>query len=350
MRGQTLTETAVIAVETNELPRWDLSALFPGLESPEFVEGFNRLLSGIDHLINLFDEVGITATPASRSEIAPLADFEQVLNALNDVSRQLESMGSYLFGCISTDSRNELAQARFSQFQDRAVALDKLQTRFTAWVGILPIEELVERSILAAEHDFPLRQLHAAARHLMSEEAEALAAELSPSSGAAWAKLHDNLTSQITATVVLEGREQTLPMSAIRNLATDPDRDLRHRAWQAELGAWEAHALPIAAALNGVKGQVLTLSARRNWEDPLDESLFWSSIDRDILDVMVGEARAAFPDFRRYLRLKARLLGTTELAWYDLFAPVGDGGGHGGGWKPPSSSKISLGPTATGCE
>jgi oligoendopeptidase F len=326
MRGQTLTETAVIAVETNELPRWDLSALFPGLESLEFVEGFNRLLSGIDHLINLFDEVGITATPASRSEIAPLADFEQVLIALNDVSQQLESMGSYLFGCISTDSRDELAQARFSQFQDRAVALDKLQTRFTAWVGILPIEGLVKRSTLAAEHDFPLRQLHAAARHLMSEEAEALAAELSPSSGAAWAKLHDNLTSQISAKVELEGREQTLPMSAIRNLAMNQDRDLRHRAWQAELGAWEAHALPIAAALNGVKGQVLTLGARRNWADPLDESLFWSAIDRDILDVMVEEARAAFPDFRRYLRLKARLLGTPELAWYDLFAPVGDAG------------------------
>ena len=84
------------------------------------------------------------------------------------------------------------------QFQERAVALDKLQTRFTAWVGTLPMEELIERSTLAAEHDFPLRQLHAAAGHLMSEEAEALAAELSPSSGAAWAKLHDNLTSQIT--------------------------------------------------------------------------------------------------------------------------------------------------------
>ena len=264
MPRQTLTDTATTAVETNELPRWDLSALFPGLDSPEFAEGFDRLLSGIDHLVHLFDEVGITAASTRRSETAPVADFERVLNALNDVSQRLESMGSYLYGCISTDSRNELAQARFSQFQERAVALDKLQTRFTAWVGTLPIEELIERSTIGAEHAFPLRQLHAAARHLMSEEAEALAAELSPSSGAAWAKLHDNLTSQITARVELEGREQTLPMSAIRNLAMDPDRDLRHRAWQAELGAWEAHALPIAAALNGVKGQVL--HARRQTE------------------------------------------------------------------------------------
>jgi pepF/M3 family oligoendopeptidase len=326
MPRKTLTDTTMTAVETNELPRWDLSALYPGLDTPEFAEGFDHLLRGIDHLSDLFDDVGITATSVSRSETAPVADFERVLNALNDVSQQLESMGSYLYGCISTDSRNELAQARFSQFQERAVELDKLQTRFTAWVGTLPIEELIERSTLAAAHDFPLRQLHVAARHLMSEEAEALAAELSPSSGAAWAKLHDNLTSQITAKVELEGREQTLPMSAIRNLAMDPDRDLRHRAWQAELGAWEAHALPIAAALNGVKGQVLTVGARRNWADPLDESLFWSAIDRETLDVMVGEARAAFPDFRRYLRLKARLLETPELAWYDLFAPVGDAG------------------------
>jgi pepF/M3 family oligoendopeptidase len=326
MRRKTLTDTAPTSVETNELPRWDLSALFPSLDSPEFAEGFDRLLSGIDQLTHLFEEVEITATSTTRSGTAPVADFERVLNALNDVSQQLESMGSYLYGCISTDSRNELAQARFSQLQERAVALDKLQTRFTAWVGTLPIEEFAERSTLAAEHEFPLRQLNVAARHLMSEEAEALAAELSPSSGAAWAKLHDNLTSQITAKVELDGREQTLPMSAIRNLAMEPDRDLRHRAWQAELGAWEAHALPVAAALNGVKGQVLTLAARRNWADPLDESLFWSAIDREVLDVMVEEARAALPEFRRYLRLKAKLLGITDLGWYDLFAPVGDAG------------------------
>jgi len=325
MPQKTLTDTAA-ALETSELPRWDLSVLFPGLDSPEFVEGFDRLHSGVDHLTQLFDDVGIAAASTRRSQTAPVVEFERVLTTLNEVSQQFDSMGAYLFGCISTDSRNELAQARFSQFQECAVALDKLQTRFTAWVGTLPIEELVERSILAAEHDFPLRQMHVAARHLMSEEAEALAAELSPSSGAAWAKLHDNLTSQITAQIELEGRKQTLPMSAIRNLAMEPDRDLRHRAWRAELGAWEAHALPIGAALNGVKGQVLTLGARRSWADPLDESLFWSAIDRDILDVMVEEARAALPEFRRYLRLKARLLGIPELAWYDLFAPVGDAG------------------------
>ena len=34
-------------------------------------------------------------------------------------------------------------------------------------------------------------------------------------------------------------------------------------------------------------------------------------------------ARDSFPDFRRYLRAKARMLGLEQLPWYDLFAPVG---------------------------
>ena len=326
VRDQALTTAAPQSSAVDELPRWDLSALFPSLDSPEFAAGFDRLLGAIDGLGTLFDDIGVTAVSTDWPDPVPVADFEKALVALNDVEQQLESMQAYLYACVSTDSRNERAQARFSQLQERAVALSKLQTRFTAWVGMISLDELIEQSQLAAEHEFPLHQLHVAARHLMSEEAEGLVAELTPSSGAAWAKLHDNLTSQISATLDIDGEERTLPMSEVRNLAMEPERHLRQRAWRAELDTWEGNAVPIAAALNGVKGYVLTLGARRGWQDPLDEALFWGAIDRDVLDAMVEESRAAFPEFRRYLRLKADMLGVTELAWYDLFAPVGEAG------------------------
>jgi pepF/M3 family oligoendopeptidase len=41
---------------------------------------------------------------------------------------------------------------------------------------------------------------------------------------------------------------------------------------------------------------------------------------------MMGAAREFFPDFRRYLRAKAKLIGVERLAWYDMFAPVGAAG------------------------
>ncbi len=347
VRAHSRVATAPNSSGTHELPRWDLSALFPSLDSPEFAAGFDRLLDEISVLADLFDDLGITATFQAGSGAAPVAEFEKALRALNDVEQRLESMQAYLYGCISTDSRNELAQARFSQLQERGVALSKLQTRFTAWVGTLSLDELVMQSPLAAEHDFPLRQLQVAAQHLMSEEAEGLVAELTPSSGAAWSKLHDNLTSQITSSLDIDGEVRTLPMSALRNLAMRPERDLRQRAWRVELDTWEATAVPIAAALNGVKGYVLTLGTRRDWQDPLAEALFWGAIDHDILDAMVAESRAAFPEFRRYLRLKAGMLGVSHLAWYDLFAPVGTPAGPGRGPRRPRSLKTSSVRTAT---
>ena len=88
--------------------------------------------------------------------------------------------------------------------------------------------------------------------------------------------------------------------------------------------AWRALAVPLTAALNGVKGQQLTLSLRRGWESPLDQALFANAIDRPVLDAMMQAIDEALPDFRHYLRVKARLLGLPVLAGYDLFAPVGE--------------------------
>ncbi|HEV2662903.1 MAG TPA: M3 family metallopeptidase [Ktedonobacteraceae bacterium] len=114
-------------------------------------------------------------------------------------------------------------------------------------------------------------------------------------------------------------------MSVVRNLAYDADRTVRQRAYRAELAGWERVALPLAAALNSIKSEVLVVAQKRRWASPLDASLFASSIDQQTLDAMFSAARSSFPDFRRYLRAKARSLGLEKLAWYDLFAPVGTG-------------------------
>jgi oligoendopeptidase F len=55
-----------------------------------------------------------------------------------------------------------------------------------------------------------------------------------------WAKLHGQISSLLTARVVVEGEEKTLPMSAIRSLASDPNRETRKAAFEAEIPAWQS--------------------------------------------------------------------------------------------------------------
>src|SRR5262249_53867332 len=143
------------------------------------------------------------------------------------------------------------------------------------------------RSQQARDHEFMLRKARVRATHLMSPGEESLASELNLSSGAAWNKLHNNVTSQLTVPLTHDGKTEDLPMSVVRTMAFEADRDLRKRAYEAELAAWQSAAVPLAAALNSVKGEVNTLAKRRGWASPLDTALFDSNIDRDTLDAMM---------------------------------------------------------------
>jgi pepF/M3 family oligoendopeptidase len=210
-----------------------------------------------------------------------------------------------------------------SELQQHLVRFSQLSTRLTAWIGSLDVEALITRSSLANEHVFMLREAKIEATHLMSPTEEALSTEMNVVSGSAWSKLHSNLTSQLSIPIEIEGEARELPMSMIRNLAFDPDRNVRKRAYEAEIEGWARAALPLAAALNSIKGEVNLLSRRRGWESPLEASLFGNSINRQTLDAMLSAARATFPTLRRYLQTKARMLGVSQLAWYDMFVSVG---------------------------
>lgn len=309
---------------TTQLPHWDMSVVYPGLQSPEFEAGFQSLVAQIDDLTALFDAHGVGAQPPAASPEETVAAAEAVITALNSVVDFASTIGAYVHAFVTTDTRDTTAQAANSRLDQQYTRLSLLETRFTAWIGALDLDALIASSTIAADHAFALRQIARAAQHQMSPDEESLASELSLSGSAAWTKLQGNVSSQQLVPIERDGEMVELPMSAVRNLAYDADRDVRRRAYEAELAAWQRVDVPIAGALNAIKWEYATLARRRGWSSPLAVSLFDSHIDQQTLDAMMTAARESFPDFRRYLRAKARLLGLERLAWYDLFAPVGE--------------------------
>ena len=296
------------------LPHWDMTPYFPALESPEFTQAFTEALHAVDGLVELFAEL--------KDDPDPARALERLLEAQNSLSEQLGLVSAYISSFVSTNTKDLAAQAKLSELKQRTVRLQQLEAEITAWIGTLDVETAIAFSAVAAEHAFMLRKTKLRSRYLMSPAEEDLAAELNPSGPGAWAQLHDDLTSQILVDLEVDGKVSSLPMSAIRNLANNPDAAVRKRAYDAELAAWEAWRVPIAAALNGIKGSVNAISRRRGWESPLAASLFSNNADQASLNAMMAAAKASFPDFRRYLKAKARLFGAGSLRWHDMFAPV----------------------------
>lgn len=381
-------------------PHWDMSTIFPSLESLEFTEAFDSAVVSIGALSTLFERYNIRrrdpapmaaspsgghrlpganhpitrrpmssaihapehrlpipehrdpntehrtvsgehgATSSERRALAPerpfmdgpspapvdqswAAIYEEVTGELNKLREQINTLNSYI-GCFtSTDAANEVAQARESLLDMNFVTLDGLYTRYIAWVGSSDVDSLLELSSVAQDHEFGVRRAQLLEKRQMSEGEETLAAELRPSGINGWARLHGTMTALLTVTVPLGGEAQTLPMSSVRALANNPDRQVRQAAFESEIKTWESVSVPISAALNGIKGFQQTLRSRRGWASDVEPTLLSNSIDRSTLEAMQAACVESFPDFRRYMNAKARVLGLEHLAWYDLNAPVG---------------------------
>src|SRR5690242_885861 len=157
-----------MVTSTSTLPHWDMSVVYPGLESVEFEQGFQAVVASIDGLAVLFEEHRV-----GRREPGPLDErtvraVDSVIERYNAVLDEVRTLGSYINSFVATNSRDNLAQARFSEFQKETVRLSQLGTRFTAWIGSLDVGKLVKRSAVAKEHAFALRQAARRAEHLMS--------------------------------------------------------------------------------------------------------------------------------------------------------------------------------------
>lgn len=300
-----------------EFLQWDMDVVFPGLDSETFKREFDAIVTGIAGLESTFNDLGV-----SEGGKAGIADLDVVLDATNQLLERVGTMVTYVTCIVTANTRDERARATESEFDAPLAALRKLQKRLVAWLGSLDLEQALTLSPAARAHEYTLLKAQVAAKHLLSPAEESLISDMELTGGMAWTKLYSTITSQMEVVLELDGAIETMPISAVRALAADPNRRTREVAYEAELAAWKQYEEPIAAAMNGVKGEAGLLATKRGWASPLAETCFHANIDEGTLDAMMTAAKEAFPDFRRYLHAKARALGVPKLAFYDLFAPL----------------------------
>ena len=293
---------------------WDLDSIFPGIASPQFESALAEFVADSLAL------AGNISTLTGRD----VAKFDTLAIELCRVLDNGLLLEGFLDCLLSADSFAAEPQRAAGRFSLGRAELDKAIVAFTAWVGSIDATALLAISELAREHEYAIAKAQESARRLMTSEAEAVSADLAVSGRIAWTKLYGNVTSQIKVRV--DGFAEALPVSAVRGLASHADANVRRNAYLAEQAAWKEHSVPIAAALNSIKGASITICRHRGWDSPLDVALFNSNIDRATLDAMLGAAEEAFPMLRRYMRVKAKRLGIQKLAFHDLFAPLADPG------------------------
>jgi len=298
---------------------WSLKELYSSFECNEFKEDLNKL----DELIENFITTTNNIIDSTDSPDKLLENFISMNIELKTLARKL---GSMVHLTLSVDTKNSTALKYDDILSSKISNLAESEAKITKWIGNLKdLDKIIQGSRLLSEHNFFLKEKAKNAKYMLSDKEEAIIAKMKNTGSDAWCKLKNVLTSGLMVDIELYGENKQLPLSMIRNMAYDADSTIRRKAYDAEIKAYEKIHDGMAAAINGIKGEVITLCDMRGFPSPLDKTLFNSRMDRKILDSMLDAIKEYLPIFRKYLKRKGELLGHKNgLPFYDLFAPMGN--------------------------
>lgn len=291
---------------------WNLDPIYKGFSDPAFeadmealkikageAAAFAQSLEDMDPLEGL--RRGIAQEEASEELVGKLAGYASLRQA--------------------ADTKNPEAGSQLGRIMALYSGLAAPSAAFQSWAAKLPnLMELVQGDPELKDYAYLFSNIADSSRYLLGGKGEEIMAKMGMSGGDAWSDMQQYLTS----TVPVSYRGTTTNLSAVRNLAYDPDPQVRKDAYEAELGCYDRIKDPVAYALNSIKLETISDCQLRGYASPLERTLKRSHMERATLEAMLGAMDEYLPKFWQYLKAKGKALGHENgLPWYDLFAPMG---------------------------
>ncbi|MBQ3574720.1 MAG: M3 family oligoendopeptidase [Clostridia bacterium] len=295
---------------------WDLSKLYASFDDAQFISDMNALEAMAEDGKKLVD-----ALCAGENTVATLHQAVLLMQAAMDLDGKLNCM---VFLTLAANSECREALGPRVRLMDIESKLMVLQSALIKWIGDCEnIDGIIAQDELLKEHALYFCKAKAKAEHLIDPALEETVLKLQQTGGESWAQLRDELFASVTVAFEIDGEVRKLPLPSIHFLTDNPDPEIRKRAHYAELAAYPAVEIAMAACMNGIKGEALTMAKLRKFDSVLDWMLADSRMDKRVFDALMAAMHASLPMFRRYFRLKAKLLsGADKLNFYDLTAPL----------------------------
>ena len=291
---------------------WNLDPIYKGFDDPAFV-------ADMDALKELVSE--ITAYAAKLDQAVPVDTLRRGIALEERFYELVSKLSGYASLRQAADTKDVDAGSQMGRIMGLYSGVAAPFAAFKEWATKLPdLMELVDGDADLKDYHFLFENMKKSSKYLLPGIGEAVMAKLSMSGGNAWSEMQQYLTSTVPVTY----RGTTTNLSTIRNLAYDPDPQVRKDAYEAELACYDRIKDAVAYALNSIKLETISDCQLRGYGSPLARTLEHSDMQQATLDAMLGAMDEYAPKFWQYLKAKAKALGHENgLPWYDLFAPMG---------------------------
>ena len=300
--------------EINEKDTWDLSTIFETDQKWE------------EELALLTEDT----KEAARLEGHLLDSAESLLNITEryfDLSRRLEKL--YVYAHMKNDQDTRVA--KYQEYYAKAMTLySQLDQVFSFYEPeFMAITEEQYQDFLAEEpklqpykHFFD--KLLQNKEHVLSQREEELLAGAGEIFGAASETfaILDNADIVFPFVKDEDGNEVQLSHGVYMRLVESKNREVRRGAYEALYSTYEQYQHTYAKTLQtNVKVQNYRAKVR-NYKSAREAALAANFVPESVYDNLVSAVRKHLPLLHRYLALRSKILGISDLKMYDVYTPL----------------------------
>lgn len=295
---------------------WNLTELCPCITDPKLNQMINRAVAAADEFERKYR--GKISQLNPKELLMCIQEIEVFDTCFNEVSL-------YSSLCFSANMTLPETQA----LNDR---VNKLEAKIGKQLAFYPLElgeliknnpEIIQEPALI-NYKHMLERVQRRVKHQLSEAEEQLIIEKDQFGVNAWEDLQSKWLNTRLFEVTVCGVKKTLSYGTANGLLSHPDRSTRESANRNIYGLLGKDGEIFASALRNICNDWVTVSKRRKYRSPMEPSLISNDTEQSIIDNLLATVEEGTAIYRRYLKLKAKLMGLPVIGNHDIIAPLPD--------------------------
>ncbi|MEZ5419647.1 MAG: hypothetical protein R2708_20200 [Vicinamibacterales bacterium] len=294
---------------------WDLSAIFPSWEAWE------AAVADLEQRIGTFKALaGTLGTSGTR--------LREALEAHDAIGQLSYRVWYYPSLTHDQDQRDNASAARRQRVQLLFARLEHATSWFNPELLSVPLDAIhawMADDPALAVYRFAVDDLFRKQAHVLDHDGERLLSLASRLTGAPKDVFEALSTAdaKFPSVTLSTGASVEVTYGAYRRvLATSRVAADRRAVYAAHYDTFGAHRNTYASIYNGVLHRDWFQARARGYATTLDAALFGNAIPPEVVTTLIAEARAGVEPFRRYHRLRKRVLGLDTYTPADAYVPL----------------------------
>ncbi|MEX6508587.1 M3 family oligoendopeptidase [Jiella sp. M17.18] len=324
------------AAETGPLPEWNLSDLYPAMDSPELAAD---LETAHEQAAAFQSRWRGRLAEEARSQTGELATAIVEYEALEELLGRIISYA----GLVYSGDTSDPARAKF--YGDIQSAVTDISSRVLFFalelnrIDDAEMDAAMERDEKLAHYRPWIVDLRKDKPFQLEDRVEELFHEKAVTGRGAWNRLFDETLTSLRFTV--DGDDMTL--EAALNVLQDPDREKRRKAASALANTFSQN-LRVFTLITNTLAKDKEISDRwRGFTDVADSRHLANRVEREVVDALAKAVTDAYPTIsHRYYAMKAKWLGLDQLDYWDRNAPLPDARRRDIGWDEARQTVLSA--------